>query len=268
MKLMHLLAICSFLLGSLSLSASASNTDDEKTTYLVAQYMDPMQTRDRVDRMEKKDSARKNEAAPNVSQSNSGSMVSTGGTQLCQGEFAFCASSTCVKTGREIEVKERGGKGSRKYPEVSCKCPIIDKKIAVEQNGVPLVGIAAVNEGNMQGSCTPPTAGTVWSYFSKQISLYPQESATPKFATRPAVAQTCPAESGTGSNCWNYLCKIDSQSTNGVRTATCLCPSGEGLYGAKAHQNADFVTYAGTYSPNPSSACSQYPVGFPKQLMQ
>lgn len=197
------------------------------------------------------------------------SNVVEGGTQLCQGEFAFCASSTCKLTGRQIEVKEDGGKTTKKYPEVSCKCPIIDQKIAVEQNGVPLVGIAAVNEGNMNGSCTPPSPGTIWSYFSKNIKLYPQESATPTFSTPgPAQSQTCPANSGTGSNCWNYLCKIDPQLTNGVRTATCLCPIGEGLYGGKARNSADFVTFAGSYSSNPAAACSQYPVGYPKQLRQ
>ena len=268
MKLLNLLFAFLILSGSSTLSATPINAEGENRSYLLAQNVDPAQMRDRVDRIEKKDSVRKNESAASAENTKSNPSETKSGTQLCSGEFAFCASSTCVKTGREIEVKERDGKGSRKYPEVSCKCPIIDKQIVVEQNGVPLVGIAAVNEGNMQGSCTPPTAGTIWSYFSKQITLYPQESATPAFTTRQAVSQTCSANSGTGSNCWNYLCKIDSKPTNGVRTATCLCPAGEALYGAKARKNADFVTYAGTYSANPSSACAQYPVGFPKQLLQ
>ena len=269
MKLMNLLAACFMLISASAFGVEPQSTGLSSNIYLLAQVdqrrdgvIDP---RDRKDgpRNESETKSKRNQTA------NSSPSTTSKGFRMCPGEFAFCASSTCVKTGKEIEVKEADGKTTRKYPEVSCKCPIIDEKIAVEQNGKSLVGIAAVNEGNMNGSCIRPTPGTVWSYFSKEITYYPQESATPSFSTPgPAVQQTCSAGSGTGSNCWDYLCKIDSKPTNGVRTATCLCPYGEALYGAKAHRNADFVTYAGAYSANPSAACAQYPVGFPKQLLQ
>lgn len=268
---MRIISLLVFCFTSLSFAVSAADLADTtggNPFFLVAQNINPIQGRDRVIREDKRETTTNNTSTSKDVRSTVNSNITASGTQLCAGEFAFCASSTCVKTGREIEVAEKDGKSSRKFPEVSCKCPIIDKKIAVEQNGVPLVGIAAVNEGNMRGSCIPPSPGTIWSYFSKEISLYPQESATPKFATKQSQSQTCNANSGTGSNCWNFLCKIDPELTNGVRTATCLCPIDEGLYGAKAHKNADFVTYAGTYFVNPKSACSQYPVGFPLQLMQ
>jgi len=273
MKIVQLLVLGFVVSFSSAFAADLSSTNALQGAYLLSQ--NNIQGRDGlVDPVMRRDTPRQQalDAKSNRDQSNSNTSTSsdsTKGIKVCQGEFALCASSTCVKTGRTIKVKENDGKTTREYPEVSCKCPIIDQKIAVAQNGVPLVGIAAVNEGNMNGACTPPSAGTVWSYFSKDITLYPQESATPAFSTPgPAQAQTCPASSGTGSNCWDYLCKIDPKLTNGVRTATCLCPYGEGLFGDKARKTADFVTYAGTYSSNPSAACSQYPVGYPLQLRQ
>jgi hypothetical protein len=273
MKIIQLLMLGFAISFSSAFSADLSTVEASQGSYMLSQ--NTAQNRDGViDPGTRRDLSRQQtpDSKSNRDQSSSNaatSSTSTKGVKLCQGEFAFCASSTCEKTGRTIKVKENDGKTTREYPEVSCKCPIIDQKIAVEQNGVPLVGIAAVNEGNMNGACTPPSPGTIWSYFSKDITLYPQESANPAFSTPgPAQAQTCPASSGTGSNCWDYLCKIDPKLTNGVRTATCLCPYGEGLFGDKARKSSDFVTYAGAYSSNPSAACSQYPVGYPLQLRQ
>lgn len=271
MKILQFLAVGFALVSSSIFAADISSSTISSGNYVLAQndlrprdgVIDPAARRD-ANRSDADSKTRRNDS----SSSSSNNAPVGKGLQLCQGEFAFCASSTCKPTGREIEVKEADGKTTKKYPEVACTCPIIDQKTAVEVNGVPLVGIAAVNEGNMRGSCTPPTAGTVWSYFSKEITNYPQESTPQPFTTRKAQPQKCAASSGTGSNCWNYLCKIDPKLTNGVRTATCLCPYGEGLFGAEARKSADFVTYAGGYAKNPSSACSQYPVGFPTQLLQ
>lgn len=183
-------------------------------------------------------------------------------TAVCPGEFALCASSTCVPTGRMITVKEKGGTTTRQYPEAVCTCPVITAEIA-QQNGVPLVGVAALNEGNMDGSCKSPGPGKIWSYFSNEIKVYPQESATPAFSMAMANSQTCPAGS-KGTNCWSYLCEIDAKETNGVRTAKCSCPYGESLFGAPEGPQAPWVTFAGGYMSNPSAACSMYPVGFQK----
>ena len=181
-------------------------------------------------------------------------------TAVCPGEFALCASSTCRPTGRMITVKEKGGTTTKQYPESVCTCPVITPEIA-QQNGVPLVGVAALNEGNMDGSCKSPGSGKIWSYFSNEIKVYPQESATPAFSMQMANQQTCPAGS-KGTNCWSYLCEIDAKQTNGARTATCSCPYGESLFGAPEGPQAPWVTFAGGYSSNPSTSCSMYPVGF------
>ena len=183
-------------------------------------------------------------------------------TAVCPGEFALCASSTCRPTGRMITVKEKGGTTTKQFPESICTCPVITPEIA-QQNGVPLVGVAALNEGNMDGSCKSPGPGKIWSYFSNEIKVYPQESATPAFSMQMANQQTCPAGS-KGTNCWSYLCEIDAKETNGARTATCSCPYGESLFGAPEGPQAPWVTFAGGYSSNPSTACSMYPVGFQK----
>jgi len=181
----------------------------------------------------------------------------------CLGEFAYCGASVCKPTGRTIKVKEDGGKTTREYPEAVCKCPVITKEIAV-QNGTILHGFAAVNEGNMNGSCRPPNNETIWSYASMDIQVFPQESTTPPFKMEQVQLQTCPAGSGTGVNCWNFLCKLDAKPTNGVRTASCTCPIGESPMGHKAPASDDFITSAGMYSKNPAQACSKYPVSLTK----
>ena len=58
---------------------------------------------------------------------------------ICQNtEFALCAASTCVATGGMVKNSQ-----GKKYPAVSCECPIV-----VGDN------IADLNGGNMKGSCT------------------------------------------------------------------------------------------------------------------
>ena len=189
------------------------------------------------------------------------------GIQECKGEFALCASSTCKLTGRNITVKTADGKGSREYPEVVCKCPIITEQIAIE-NQVPLSGMGGVNQGNMQGSCAVPSPDKIWSLFNP-LKYYPQESATPSFSTSNIDKQkfkqyTC--KSGTGSNCWSFLCTRDKELTNGTRTATCACPAGENPLGAPT-QNSEFLIGAGShYTPaqgGQQAACNQYPVSIP-----
>lgn len=183
------------------------------------------------------------------------------GVQQCAGEFALCASSTCKLTGRNIEVNINGGKSTKSYPEVVCKCPIITEAIAVA-NGVQLSGLAGVHEGNMKGSCAVPSPDKVWSLFSP-LAMYPQESANPPFqrdSQNMFAQQKC--SSGTGSNCWSFLCTRDKATTSGTQTATCSCPAGENPFGAPT-QNSEFLTGAGSQSKVPQKACMQYPVSIP-----
>jgi len=195
--------------------------------------------------------------------------ISKAGFTLCAGEFALCASSTCTPTGKTITVKEDGGKTTKQYPEAVCKCPVVTPNIA-EQNGSPLAGIAGLNEGNMNGSCRSPGSGKIWSFFSTTIHTYPQEQPDHSFM-QPTTAtnQNCSAKGPSqGSNCWSYICTVDPKETNGVKTATCKCPYGEGVFGQSAKSNRGYVTFAGGTWSDPPSACKKLPVGFPDQLLQ
>ena len=195
--------------------------------------------------------------------------VGKGGMAVCAGEFALCASSTCKPTGRTITVKEDGGKTTKQYPEAICKCPVITAQIA-QQNNSPLAGIAGLNEGNMEGSCRSPGTGKIWSYFSTTITTYPQEQPNGDFmAPTASQSQNCSAKgSAQGSNCWSYICTVDPKETNGIKTASCRCPYGEGLFGQKAKGDRGYVTYAGSTWSDPKAACKMLPVGFPDQLLQ
>ena len=187
--------------------------------------------------------------------------VKNTGLTTCPGEFALCAASTCKPTGRMIKVKELDGKTTKEYPEAVCKCPIITQAIA-SMNQMELQGIAALNEGNMNGSCDAPRPGTIWSLFSP-LTIFPQESADPPFDVRHTNVQTCPSSPSPGSNCFSFECVIDKvPAANGVRTASCSCPIGENPFGAPT-QNSEFLTSAGGYYNPQSSACSMYPVSIP-----
>lgn len=188
--------------------------------------------------------------------------VKNTGLTSCPGEFALCAASTCRPTGKMIKVKEADGKTTKEFPEAICTCPIITAEIAV-MNGKELAGLAALNEGNMNGSCNTPRPGTIWSLFSP-LEVYPQESTTPPFRIMHTNVQSCSATTvHQGSNCFSFLCEIDKEpAANGVRTASCSCPIGENPFGAPT-QNSEFLTSAGGYYDPPSKACNMYPVSIP-----
>lgn len=191
--------------------------------------------------------------------------VANAGLQECKGEFALCASSTCKLTGRNIKVKIADGKGTKEYPEVICKCPIITEEIAMA-NGKPLSGLAGLNQGNMQGSCAAPSPDKIWSLFSP-LAMYPQESANPPFQRdQQNMFHQYTCTKGTGSNCFSFLCTRDKELTNGTRTATCSCPAGENPFGAPT-QNSEFLIGAGSQytaaQGGQAAACTQYPVSIP-----
>jgi hypothetical protein len=272
---MKKIILCVMLFTGMCMSVYAA--EQNSGDYLMAQVQGDRMRNDgrpdlRDDLQNRKDNREANKGSTKDGSSSANSKTNRADIAICPGEFAFCASSTCEKTGKMITVKENGGKTTKQYPEVACKCPIVTKELATK-NGVPLEGIAALNEGNMDGSCIRPAPGKIWSYFSDKIKYYPQESTTPPFETREAVQQSCDAKKDRGgSNCWSYLCTIDPKAVNTktgeVRTATCLCPSNEGLFGAQARKDKPYTTFAGTYSQQPANACQRYPVGFPDQLLQ
>ena len=246
--------ICSLFLASLSLIAFGQN--DPNMRDKMEQRIDGRSNGDMRqdaggDRAKNIDDTKRDGAVKGITKE---------GFAVCAGEFAICASSTCKPTGKTISVKEDGGKTTKQYPEAVCKCPVVTPSIA-SQNNAALVGLAALNEGNMNWSCRPPSKGTIWSYAAVDISLFPQESTSPPFKMAQSNLQTCPAGSGTEVNCWNFLCKIDKDPINGAKMATCFCPIGESPLGHPAPSSDGFLTAAGGYYDNPTKACSMYPVG-------
>jgi len=179
------------------------------------------------------------------------------GMTQCPGEFALCLASTCRPTGKKIKVKRDDGKSFRYFEESECKCPVITAEIA-QQNGTSLTAIAGVNEGNMNGSCAHRQPNTVWALYNESIVMYPQESASPPFTSAMANMHLC-QEGTVGSNCWNFECKVDKETTNGAKTATCYCAINDGQFGREVRPNDSLFTAAGGYYNPPAKACGMYP---------
>jgi hypothetical protein len=174
------------------------------------------------------------------------------GLQICRGEYALCEASTCTPDGKTIEVNVAGG-GKASFPEASCTCPVFDGP-----------AIADLNGGNMRGSCERPGKGQVWSLYWPRKNV-PQ--AINNWSRKPAEAavqkQICSSNDGVGAsfaNCFSFACTVDKKRTNGVKTATCLCPLGENLDGQPVAPNTAVLTPAGQCNPD---ICSQHPVGAP-----
>jgi hypothetical protein len=155
----------------------------------------------------------------------------------CQGKYALCAASTCQPTGKTITTAD-----GNTYPEVVCKCPILEG-----------AAIADTTMGNMQGSCDPTDDKHVWSLFAPKTH-YPQEASD--FSTRPkdmgAVVQKCDSTLNQGynaSNCFSFNCEI---GLNDI--AICRCPMGQ------VPAATTFLTEAGQGNPE---ACYQHPVSLP-----
>lgn len=168
---------------------------------------------------------------------------------ICQGKFALCAASTCTKTGKTITTNN-----GVTYPEVVCKCPVLEGP-----------SIADLSAGVMKGSCSVDDPTTqVWSLFAPRLVEgfhYPQEAnnfvRTPPSATKAKI-QSCPGAIAEGStNCWGMMCKYDKDPTNGTVTATCSCPIGQIAKGT------EFLTEAGQGN---KAACAKHPVAAPNPL--
>ena len=163
----------------------------------------------------------------------------TSGLTTCDGKYALCAASTCKATGKMIT-----GNNGTPYPEVECRCPILEGR-----------AIADTKAGNMAGSCTPTDSQHVWSLFAPKL-YYPQEASnvSNKPKDMKATVQKCDASLNLGdkaSNCFSWNCKIGA---DGI--AICSCPTGQ------VAAATTFLTEAGQGNP---AACSQYPVSLPIQ---
>jgi hypothetical protein len=209
------------------------------------------------------------------------------GLQMCGtsantgGKFALCAASTCVPTGKTMAVNINGkGGGTTPFPSATCTCPIIDQTImnlntsASVPPNVPLQALAAVYEGNMKGTCDVTDPSTeVWSLF-QPITNYPQ--ATPAFSTSnngPAAPQICANISGKqlGANCFSFKCTIIPGGTNGVATASCTCPLGEGPFGGATPPGSLFPTEAGGTVVDTAAKkafCYMNPVSIPLDIVR
>ena len=163
---------------------------------------------------------------------------------LCQGSYALCAAATCKRTGRVFP--------GTNFPEVVCKCPVLDGP-----------ALADVTGGNMQGTCAPPvdpvTKKTgVWSLFWPQLNI-PQEVKGVWRKNVAALPHNCPSTSGSDGEpvlfgqCFSYSC-TNVRKVNGVTIADCFCPA------ESAKNKTQFAVQAGQCQ---SSVCSQIPVGAP-----
>jgi hypothetical protein len=174
------------------------------------------------------------------------------GYQICTGEYALCAASTCTPTDGAITVNVAGG-GTASFPEATCTCPVF--------NGP---AIADVYGGNMQGSCAAPGPGQVWSLYwpkthiPQAINNWQQNPAAT--AVEPQLCSASDNVGGTYANCFSFACTLNSEPINGVQTATCFCPLGEGLDGEPVAPDTPIFTPAGQCN---SAICSQHPVGAP-----
>ena len=169
----------------------------------------------------------------------------TSGLTTCDGQYALCAASTCKPVlNKDGTPKMITGNNGVAYPEVECRCPILEGR-----------AIADTKAGNMAGSCTPTDSQHVWSLFAPKV-FYPQEASN--FSKKPkdmkATVQKCDASLNPGaqsSNCFSWNCKIGA---DGI--AICSCPAGQ------VPAATTFLTEAGQGNP---AACAEYPVSLPIQ---
>ena len=132
--------------------------------------------------------------------------VSAADLMLCDGEFALCAASASVPTGKVIRVK------GKEFQEGMAVCPV-------------LTGKAVANGELMKGSCKAPL-GKVWSLFST-VTEYPQAPSWDVVTMTPRSFITTMASGGGMSNQWSFLCDKQAKKVNGVQLANCYGPINE-----------------------------------------
>jgi len=155
--------------------------------------------------------------------------------KICTGEFALCAASGATLTGKTITVN------GNTFPEVVAVCPVLHGP-----------AIADVTGGNMQGSCSPPGKGKVWSMYQVRSDI-PQ--APNWLRNTPAPYRTfVSSQTAQMSNLFSFSC-TKSETVNGQQLANCYGPANENLSGG----TVAFGTTVVTQSPGSVS----YAVGGP-----
>ena len=125
---------------------------------------------------------------------------------ICNGEFALCAASASVPTGKTIRVD------GKEFQEGMAVCPV-------------LTGKSIANSDLMKGSCKAPP-GKVWSLFST-VTEYPQAPSWAVVTMTPRTFVTTTAAGGGMSNQWSFLCDKQAKKTNNVQLANCFGPINE-----------------------------------------
>ena len=126
--------------------------------------------------------------------------------KVCVGEYALCAASGTVETGKVIYVNNVA------FEEGVSVCPV-------------LTGESLADMTLTDGTCDAPE-GQVWSLFSPQ-SEFPQ---APDWKVKPAVIRTfvTTGKKGGGmSNMWSFPCVVRKHEINGVKLADCYGPMNE-----------------------------------------
>jgi len=172
------------------------------------------------------------------------------GLQICEGQYALCAASTCTPTGGMIEVNVAGG-GTASFPEAACTCPIFSGPAIADPNG-----------GNMLGSCKAPGHNQVWSLYWPKTNI-PQAINNWKLTPKATAVsfQLCSDNDNVGAtfaNCFSFACTVDRNHPHGVPTATCYCPLGENPDGDAVSPATTVLTPAGQCD---SDICYEHPVG-------
>jgi len=171
--------------------------------------------------------------------------------QICQGNFALCAASTCTPTQQKIQVNVPRENTTRLFPEADCTCPIFSGD-----------AIADVVAGNMKGSCQPPGPHAIWSLYALMLRNVPQEINGWVTSGPQAVAplMSCPASIGQGHqqvNCFSFACDTIRSTPTGVLIATCHCALGESVVATRVPPHTAFITQAGQQNIN---FCFKHPV--------
>jgi len=124
---------------------------------------------------------------------------------LCHGQYALCAGSATVPTGRTMTIN------GKVFKEGAAVCPILE-------------GDSIADLDLMNGSCDS-APGKIWSLFGvPPVTNYPQ---APSWAVAPAKFRSFEIgdtpETGM-SNMWSYPCDIQAEPVNGAKLATCYGP--------------------------------------------
>ena len=125
---------------------------------------------------------------------------------ICNGEFALCAASGSVPTGKMIRVE------GQEFQEGMAVCPV-------------LTGKSVANRTFLKGDCKAPP-GKVWSLFST-VTEYPQAPDWNVVTMTPRTFVTTTAAGGGMSNQWSFLCDKQTKKVNGVQLANCYGPINE-----------------------------------------